>query len=295
VRTSLLVIAVAVAFVTTKCSASFPRNEGNAKSLVLNFETVGSGSPVVLLHGLFASHLYWKRIVPVLRTHHQVLALDLLGFGDSPKPKIEYTVAQHLAAIETTLRLAVPEISKVTLIGHSMGAVLALNYAIAHKDKVGKIILISIPPVASEDDLKKDLEGSTSTIMLKMTFDPYWSKFFCRLHEFAPPVFYPLIRYEEPDLPSFVAKDALKHTWESFSGSYAHVLARQRSESLILQLKDVPILLLEGTEDVHVKSKLLEKVSASLPNLRVVWIKGGHNFLVENAGDSVREISAFVR
>jgi pimeloyl-ACP methyl ester carboxylesterase len=90
----------------------------------------GSGAPVILVHGIAASHHDWDELVPVLAGQgYACYALDLLGHGDSPKPpsrayQMEW-LFEHFSAWMKSLRLTEPAI----LIGHSLGGYLALEYA----------------------------------------------------------------------------------------------------------------------------------------------------------------------
>ena len=65
----------------------------------------GTGPTVVLLHGIASSSVTFDNVVPLIRDHHRVIAIDLLGFGESPKPVTSnYTLEEHVAALKRTLR-----------------------------------------------------------------------------------------------------------------------------------------------------------------------------------------------
>jgi pimeloyl-ACP methyl ester carboxylesterase len=95
-----------------------------------NFIQQGTGSPVILIHGIAASHHNWDDLLPALaRRDFACYALDLLGHGDSPKPasrayQMDW-MYQHFAGWVRSLHLTEPAI----LIGHSLGGYLALEYA----------------------------------------------------------------------------------------------------------------------------------------------------------------------
>ncbi len=95
-----------------------------------NFIQQGRGSPVILIHGIAASHHNWDDLLPELaRRDFACYALDLLGHGDSPKPasrayQMDW-MYQHFAGWVRSLHLTEPAI----LIGHSLGGYLALEYA----------------------------------------------------------------------------------------------------------------------------------------------------------------------
>ncbi len=90
----------------------------------------GSGTPVILIHGIAASHHDWDDLTPELTRHgYASYALDLLGHGESPKPdsrayRIDW-LFEHFSKWMRSLQLTEPAI----LIGHSLGGYLALEYA----------------------------------------------------------------------------------------------------------------------------------------------------------------------
>lgn len=225
-----------------------------------------------------ASHRYWEDIAPLLSEENQIVALDLLGFGNSPKPKAAYTVQDHLTAIDATLAKAIPNIERLVFIGYSMGSILSLNFADLHPEKIKALVLIAPPIITSEDDLIEDMKASTSSIMVTMTFSKFWGGLVCKIHELAPFLMYPFVRIFESDLPAHVAADATRHTWEAFSGSLGHVLREQRFEDLIKKVPNIPILIISVKDDSHTNKTVLEKLSVDHPNVQLQWVEGRHNF-----------------
>ena len=96
----------------------------------------------VLLHGLGGTHRYWTcGPEPFVLLEHRTVLIDLLGFGESPKPWIRYSVERHVAALHASLAGE----RSVTLVGHSLGAALALAYAARYPSVVRRLVLISLP------------------------------------------------------------------------------------------------------------------------------------------------------
>jgi len=111
----------------------------------VNYIREGIGTPVILIHGLAASLHDWDFIIPGLATSgYDACALDLLGHGDSLKPgqmdhyNIE-NVFEHLSTWMDLLEFSEP----FTIIGHSLGAYLALLYAIRFPQKARSLILVN--------------------------------------------------------------------------------------------------------------------------------------------------------
>jgi pimeloyl-ACP methyl ester carboxylesterase len=120
--------------------------------------TESAGSPVVMIHGIASSSVTFERLVPLVEPYHRVIAIDLLGFGESPAPEdAEYTIDEHTAALARTVHdLGLGE--PFVLVGHSLGALIATRYAATHAGKVSKVILVS-PPIYLPADTISDASG----------------------------------------------------------------------------------------------------------------------------------------
>jgi pimeloyl-ACP methyl ester carboxylesterase len=109
----------------------------------------GQGPPVILLHGFGGSMWQWEYQQTVLSARHRVVTLDLLGSGLSDKPVIDYKpdiLIAYLRGFMLDLGL-----EHATLIGNSMGAGLAIAFALTDPEKVERLILISgLPPRVEE-------------------------------------------------------------------------------------------------------------------------------------------------
>ncbi len=253
------------------------------KSLV--FKKVGKGdTTLVFLHGLLGSHRYWTSIQNQLSSDHEMIAVDLLGFGDSPKPYLKYTVQEHVDYLLETLKHAGVGDKKIIIIGHSMGALLALNLANSMKGQVLGLMLINPPIVTAKDDLEQDLKNSSSKFMVGMTFSKTWGKFICAIHEMAPVLFYPIIKLSDPELTPDIAMDVTKHTWESFIGSLENVLENQRFFELLGQASSLPILLITSQEDAYSKNGDLDRIQQK-QNIEFKSVPGDHNFLLRSPID----------
>src|SRR5947208_5002316 len=111
--------------------------------LHFNVETAGAGRPLLLLHGFTASSASWAPFLEALSSHHRVLAIDLLAHGasDSPVSSERYRVERQIDDLTALLnRLHVEEYD---LLGYSMGGRLATHLALAHHDRIGRLILES--------------------------------------------------------------------------------------------------------------------------------------------------------
>jgi pimeloyl-ACP methyl ester carboxylesterase len=101
---------------------------------------VGTGPPVILIHGFGGSMWQWEHQQHALSQHFRVLTLDLPGAGLSDKPEIDYRPDQMLDFFLGFMDAV--EIPQATLVGNSMGAGLAIGMALTHPTHVVKLVLI---------------------------------------------------------------------------------------------------------------------------------------------------------
>lgn len=114
------------------------------KPVKLFFREYGNGQPIVILHGLFGSSDNWLTQAKLLaEAGYRVITVDLRNHGLSPHDdEFDYqSMVNDLEALFDLLSLDNP-----TLIGHSMGGKAAMNFALAHPDKIARLIIVDIAP-----------------------------------------------------------------------------------------------------------------------------------------------------
>jgi pimeloyl-ACP methyl ester carboxylesterase len=104
------------------------------------FRVAGSGPALVLVHGIGDSSATWESIIPALARHHLVIAPDLLGHGHSDKPRADYSVAAYANGVRDLL--GVLGINRATLVGHSLGGGVAMQFAYQFPDRTERLVLI---------------------------------------------------------------------------------------------------------------------------------------------------------
>ena len=105
------------------------------------FRTAGSGPPLLLIHGIGDSSATWRTVMPALARHHLVIAPDLLGHGSSAKPRADYSVAAYANGMRDLL--GVLDIDRVTLVGHSLGGGVAMQFAYQFPERTERMVLVS--------------------------------------------------------------------------------------------------------------------------------------------------------
>jgi len=102
------------------------------------FEDAGRGRPMVLIHAGIADRRIWDREFPTLSSHYRVVRYDLRGYGGSPPATSEYSGVRDLAALLDHLN-----VPSTVLVGTSIGGKLALDFALAHPDRVDGLLLVA--------------------------------------------------------------------------------------------------------------------------------------------------------
>jgi pimeloyl-ACP methyl ester carboxylesterase len=107
----------------------------------LAYRDNGDGEVLLLIHGMAGSSDTWRSVIPQLSKNFRVIAPDLLGHGESAKPRSDYS----LGAFAVLLRDFLDElgVSQATVVGHSLGGGVAMQFVYQHPDYVQRLVLIS--------------------------------------------------------------------------------------------------------------------------------------------------------
>lgn len=105
------------------------------------YRDAGDGEVLLLIHGMAGSSATWRSVLPQLSKKFRVIAPDLLGHGESAKPRSDYS----LGAFAVLLRDFLDElgVSQATVVGHSLGGGVAMQFVYQHPDYGKRLVLIS--------------------------------------------------------------------------------------------------------------------------------------------------------
>src|ERR1700741_2859292 len=101
----------------------------------------GEGPPVVLIHGMVNSSRHWEQVALRLAERHQVIAPDLIGHGDSAAVRGDYSLGAHAASIRDLL--SVLGIDRATIVGHSLGGGVAMQFFYQFPQRTERLVLVS--------------------------------------------------------------------------------------------------------------------------------------------------------
>lgn len=241
------------------------------KDYLLHYQDEGAGAVVVLLHGYMSNRSYWNTAAAFLRQDYRVIRIDLLGFGQSPKPaRADYSLGDHVRAVEHTLDTVLGS-EHFTLVGHSMGGVIASAYAAHRPDSIKKLILFNMPVFSSASQARLELAGTSLA---------YRALLYSWLGNVAWPVFRVIVAFKMVHL-------LVKETYRPVSQSMCTNTASSRKKSLrnviesangieILGAITVPTWLIMGDRDRSIYRKNLSKAKLS-DAVKVSWLDAGHH------------------
>ncbi len=113
----------------------------------ISFREYGSGDPVLILHGLFGSGDNWRTVARSLSRKYKVFTLDMRNHGKSfHSDRFDY----HVMMEDVVRFVRRHDLERVSMIGHSMGGKVAMNFALAHPDLVRKLVIVDIANKAYE-------------------------------------------------------------------------------------------------------------------------------------------------
>ena len=112
----------------------------------LHYVEIGTGTPILFLHGNPTSSYLWRNILPWVEDHGRVIAVDNVGFGKSDKPDIGYTFAEHAEYLAGFI--AALDLQDIVLVGHDWGGALAFDYAANNETNVRAMAFMEtmLPP-----------------------------------------------------------------------------------------------------------------------------------------------------
>jgi len=234
----------------------------------LYYRISGDGEPILFLHGFVSSSDYWNNIIKQLDdSDFQKLSLDLLGFGESIKPHTRYSAQTHVDSIIAVIKksgISIP----LTIVGHSMGSLLALYLAQSRPDIVKNLLLIS-PPLYNNKELARNLVNSS--IPVHHNASGVLARVSCFMMCHTKPVTKYLTGLFSTESSQQQNKDALKHTWNSYSSTLANVIEDQ--SYLDFGLLSCPITILYGMSDNLLSSADIEEMKHIA---KIIEIEGDH-------------------
>jgi pimeloyl-ACP methyl ester carboxylesterase len=220
--------------------------DAHVNGITIHYAMYGQGSPVIFLHGGLANTDYWGDQVPAVAAHHTVILMDSRGHGRSTRDARPY--GYDLMADDVTALMDRLKIAKADIVGWSDGAILGIDLAVRHKERVGKVFAFAANTVTSgvKDGVEKN------------------------------PTF---AAYIERAGREYAAHSATPKDYGSFIDQISKMWAEQPNWS-DAQLKaiDTPILVVDGDHDEAIKREHTEYIAAMIPHAGLLILPNTSHF-----------------
>ena len=120
---------------------AFEVHEANLHGHRAVYRTLGNGPNVVLIHGMINSSRHWEAVAQRLAGSYRVIAPDLIGHGEAATPRGDYSLGAHAAAIRDLLTTI--GVERTTIVGHSLGGGVAMQFFYQFPQRTERLALIS--------------------------------------------------------------------------------------------------------------------------------------------------------
>jgi pimeloyl-ACP methyl ester carboxylesterase len=260
----------------------------------LHQQEYGSGEPILCLHGLGGNIFTWRNFIKPFSRNNRLILVDLKGFGASPKPlDPHYSLEEH--ADEIYKIIVRDNLTKLTLIGNSLGGAVALLLAIRlseqEPNRLSKLVLIAAG--AYKEYLPhyvKLMRTALGRPMIHLAPTRLTTQF--------------VLRAAYYDSRKLTNEQTVAYSGPMGSRGGRHALLETikqcvpaRSDEMIAKLSDikVPTLLLWGRQDAIIPLKVGELLEQAIPNSRLEIIEScGHIPQEEKPDETIERISRFL-
>ena len=252
----------------------------------LNFKTYGQGAPLIILHGLLGSLDNWATLAKKFAEDYTVFVVDQRNHGKSPHSK-EFNY--QLLSDDLLAFMDENYISSASIIGHSMGGKTAMNFAVENPDKVDKLIIADIAPVAYSGGHKVifdalfsiDLEKVKSRKDVDLQIEKYIKEFGIRQF-----IMKGLTRDQDRN---FIWKFNFRDIWNSYNeiiGTFDTTDTEFDGETLFVK----------GENSNYILEKYFSDIKKTFPNYQLETIQDtGHWLHAEKPIEFFNIVSAFLR
>ncbi len=236
---------------------------------------------VIFLHGLLDHSFGFRRIIKdLLGDKKRIISFDHPGYGNSKLPKIKYLFQIDVWAELLLEALEKLNLRNVTLVGHSMGGLIAQHMVLADQTKrIKKLILLSPGgiPHPERERMQKLLFPKTEKQVVELLTHLYGS--------------------DSPE-PNFLLRKTLVTVWNGWENQFLQENTLKKEHHIFHGDKvrgiKIPTLIIAGEDDEITPIAMMKKMKSYITGSKLVWLKGAkHAIHLERSSDIAREIKVF--
>jgi esterase len=231
----------------------------------LFFRELGQGQPIIILHGIFGSSDNWLTQAKLFSPHYRVFTVDQRNHGQSPHDDgFSYPLmVEDLREFIDTHQLENP-----IVIGHSMGGKVAMNFALAHPDKLEKLIVVDIAPKPYNLEHYVIINGLKSVPIQSITSR---NEADAALTEYVP----------EADVRQFLLKNLQRQAEGGFTWKINLPVIDKNLSNIGLDLQfdgkfEKPTLFVKGGKSKYVKDEDITRIKEVFPKAELKTLDTGH-------------------
>lgn len=234
----------------------------------------GSGDPLLLIHGLTTSSFIWDNLLPFLSVRHDVIAIDLLGTGDSDRPvPSDCSLAAH--ADRLVLFIDKLGLDRVHVVGHDIGGGVAQIFSVHNPDRVATLGLVNSvgfdywpvqPIVALRTPILRQLAMASLDLgMLRLVI----RRAVYHRERITPEIF-DRVRNE---VAAPKSRRAFLNSTRCLNNSDLTVITDELKEL------PMPVLIVRGERDLYLSPEISDRLHREIPSSRLVQVPGGGHYI----------------
>jgi pimeloyl-ACP methyl ester carboxylesterase len=263
----------------------------------VGYRMAGEGPAIVFVHGLAGSSTTWREIMPALADRYTVLAPDLLGHGESAKPRGDYSLGAYASGIRD-LMVALG-IERATFVGHSLGGGVAMQLAYQFPERCERLVLVASGGLGKEvalllravslpgSELVMPVILSTQLHGVLSTIGDFFSRRGMRLGGTGREVW-----RSYTGLSEIGGRTAFIHTVRSVIDAMGQ---RVSAMDRLYLAQEVPTLIVWGDRDRIIPVEHAHSAHAAIPGSRLVVVPGvGHFLPIERPGVFLEAFEEFL-
>lgn len=249
----------------------------------LYFRELGKGQPLILLHGIFGSSDNWLTQARMLSDSYRTFALDLRNHGQSPHDD----VFDYRVMVDDLLEfIQKHDLHDPVLIGHSMGGKVAMNFAVAHPEKLQKLIVVDMAPKSYSMRHDVILEGLQAIPIENIT-----------TREEADEALAAFV--EEPEIRQFLLKNMQRKPEGGFRWKLNLPVIADNIDNVGMDLQfdgkfEKPALFIKGARSNYVKDEDADRIHAVFPDAEIATFDTGHWVPAEKPKEFVQKVKEWI-
>ena len=252
------------------------------KNTSVSYSDIGTGTAVVLLHGFLENKTMWKDLAPSLAKKNRVIAIDLLGHGETDCLGYVHSMEENAEIVKTILSHL--RIRKAIFIGHSMGGYVALAFAELYPETIKGIVLLN--STAKEDSEERKINRDRAIKAVKQNYINFVRMSITNLFN----------ENNRDRLENEIEKVKLAALKTPLQGIVATLegMKIRKNRQFILKETDFPKLLILGKKDgVLIYDENISQIENT--NTKLITFPDGHMSHIENKEELEKVIIGFLK